>query len=118
MKNLDVDSVLKYNLEQSLQYKVQLYFFEMFDNKEKTYKLYNLFIKNINKLCIQIEKDVKEKNNESLRKNLHSLKGVLLNGGLNKKGLFVQNVENQVKNGINWQEIETEVKNIVDYLFN
>ncbi len=111
--NNNTNNKLIYSITPKLKEQSTEYFNNIFKNEEKAYSLFTVFEKNINKLLNQIKTFVNEQNLSDLRKSIHSLKGVLLNGGLEKEGLFVTNIETILHSeNENWETIEEEINNI------
>jgi HPt (histidine-containing phosphotransfer) domain-containing protein len=112
MNNIE-NNKLEFSVTPKLKEQSTEYFKKIFKSEEKAYSLFVIFEKNINKLLNQIKTFAKEQNLSDLKKSIHSLKGVLLNGGLEKEGLFVTNIETILHtSSTNWETIEEEVNNI------
>jgi len=108
-----MNNKLTYSITPKLKEQSIEYFNNIFKNEEKAHALFEVFEKNIDKLLKRIKKFVKEQNLSDLKKSIHSLKGVLLNGGLEKEGLFVTNIETILHSeNRSWETIEEEINNI------
>jgi len=115
MGELDFSEKYKKTVSLNLEKQVLDFFYKMFHNKAKADKLFQAFSRNIQKLLTQILLNYNEKDKPTLTKTVHSLKGVLMTGGLKREGFFAKNIEDELTNyddNIEWNEIKEEIDNL------
>ncbi len=73
-------------------------------------KIFTMFIESLKKLAGEINNSPETQEQDKIKKNFHSLKGILLNVGLNDLEGLASDIEKELKEGTQYPAVE-EKKN-------
>ncbi|SNR86703.1 hypothetical protein [Desulfurobacterium atlanticum] len=117
MQQYKPDEIRKF-LEKKIKPVAEKRFIEFGMDKEEAEELIEEGIDSIFSKIFLIEKFLKDKNYKALIKLTHSIKGVLLNLGLENEAEAFKKVKHMYENGKNYIEIETQTRKAIKMLLN